>query len=334
MIGWGIIGCGVIADTRFAPALRDAPDSKLVAVADIDHARAEELARKHGAERAYASAEDLCRDRRVDAIYIATPPRFHAEGTILAAQYRKHVICEKPMALNVAEAERMLRAVEKSGCRLAIGYMMPFHGSHMAMKRLLDQGIVGRISMVKSDYLISLPEFQGPSFAEDQFRLQRAAGGGVSMDLAPHCINTIRYLMGSEVRTVSAMCDTLRFGCDADDTAVFVAQYDNDVLGVISLSFGIEWGHNGIEFYGDRGALLSEQSLSQEAGGTVRSYLSGKWTNHAIDQVNPYLGEILHFVECMRTGGQPITSGEMGLADLRVIEALRKSSETGMRVRL
>lgn len=334
MIRWGIIGCGTIADTRFAPALREVPDTELVAVADVELAKAADFARRHGAKRVHGDAEELCQDTDIDAVYIASPPKFHAEHTILAAGHHKHIICEKPMALNVTEAKGMLGAAREGGITLAIGYMMPFHASHKMMKRLLGEGILGKLSLVKSDYLISLPYFQGPSFTVSQFRLRKAVGGGTIMDLGPHCINTIRDLMSSEVCWVSSMFGALRFDCDADDTAVLTVRYDNGVLGVISLSFATQWGHNGIEFYGERGVLLSEQSLAQVPEATVRSNIDGKWTEYVIEPANPYVGEISHFMECMRSGRQPITSGEAGLADMRVIEAARTSMATGRHVQL
>lgn len=331
MFKWGIIGTGVIADTRFAPALRDIPGTSLVAVYDPDRNRAEAFADKHNALHVYSDSKELCMDRDIDGVYIASPNHFHAEHTILAAHHKKHILCEKPMALNLLEAEEMVRAAEEAGTILAIGYMMPFHGSHRLMKDLLDNHILGKISLVKSDYLISLPYFQGTSFTVNQFRLQKEFGGGVIMDLAPHCINTIRFIMGSEVRSIISMYGALRFDCDADDTAVLLVKYSNGAIGVISLSFATEWGRNGIEFYGERGALYSEQSLSQIPEGVVRSYIEGAWTEYKVDPYNPYVQEIKHFIECVNTGQKPISSGEMGIADMRVIEAAWKSMLTGQR---
>jgi predicted dehydrogenase len=211
MIRWGILGAGTIADTRFAPALKRDQNSRLIAVQDPDQIKAEYFAQKHGAKKIHPAAESLCLDEEIDAVYIASPNKYHAEQTILAASNHKHVMCEKPMAMNAREAAQMVRAANENGIVLAIAYMMPFHSSHMTMKRLLDDKVIGDLYLVKSDYLISLPYFQGSSFTVDQFRLQKADGGGVIMDLAPHCINTIGYLMHSEVRSVCAKYDTLRF---------------------------------------------------------------------------------------------------------------------------
>jgi 1,5-anhydro-D-fructose reductase (1,5-anhydro-D-mannitol-forming) len=332
MAKWGIIGAGIIADTRFAPALREARDSTLVAVASRDPERAAAFARKHSANRSYADPVELCQDPEVEAVYVASPNHLHAEHTILAASHHKHVLCEKPMALNVAECESMIRTAEKAGVVLGVAYMMPFHSSHQIVKRLLDERLLGRISLVKSDYLISLPYFQGSSFSTNQFRLIKALGGGVIMDLGVHCINTIRYLLGSEVQSVSSLYGALRFECDAEDTAVLLLHFDNGALGVLSLSFATQWGRNGIEFYGERGALISEQSLSQVPEAIVRSCVDGKWTEYATELLNPYLGEIEHFTECIRTGAKPITSGELGMVDIRIVEAAMESMRRGVHV--
>ncbi|MCZ7571295.1 MAG: Gfo/Idh/MocA family oxidoreductase [Ardenticatenaceae bacterium] len=334
MVAWGIIGAGVISDTRFAPALTQARDSTLVAVHNRDQTKAEAFARKHGARRAYSRVEDLCQDPDVEAVYIASPNHLHAEHTILAVSHQKHVLCEKPMALDTAECERMIRAAAEAGVILGVAYMMPFHGSHQVMKRLLSENLLGDIALVQSDYLISLPYFQGPSFRLDQFRLTKELGGGAIMDLGVHCINTIRYLMGSAVRSVSSIHAPLHTQCDADTVAVITAQYENGALGVITLSFITEWGRNGIEFYGEKGALISEQSLSQVPEATVRSYLNGRWTEHSVEPLNPYVGEIEHFTQCIQTGETPIISGEQGLADMRVVEAAWASMQSGVRIEL
>ena len=332
MAKWGIIGSGVIADTRFAPDLEQAKDSTLVAVHHRDVAKAEAFAEKHGALRAYASERELCQDPQVEAVYVASPNHLHAEHTVLATSCRKHVLCEKPMALSAEECQKMIQASEEAGVILGVAYMMPFHGSHLLMKKLLGDGLLGSLSLVKSDYLISLPFLQRTSFTTNQFRLKKAAGGGAIMDLGVHCLNTIRFLMGSEITKVTSLHGALRFNVDADDTALLLTRYDNGVLGVITLCFATEWGRNGIESYGEKGALLSEQSLSQVPTATVRCYVGGEWTAYKVEALDPYVGEIEHFTECMRTGQQPITSGATGLADMRIVEAARRSMERGTHV--
>jgi 1,5-anhydro-D-fructose reductase (1,5-anhydro-D-mannitol-forming) len=120
VVRWGLIGCGDIAARRVAAALRDSPGSALVAVARRRAELAETFARQHGARRAHTDWRGLLRDEEVDAVYVATPVRLHAEQSIAAAEAGKHVLCEKPMALDVKSCERMVAAARQHGVRLGV----------------------------------------------------------------------------------------------------------------------------------------------------------------------------------------------------------------------
>lgn len=334
MFKWGIIGSGVIASTRFAPASKKIKKSKIVGVYDSNYKNAEKFAEKFQVKSLHRELDGLLDDDDIDGVYIASPNQYHEKQTILSAKRGKHILCEKPMALSVKEAENMVRTARKNNVCLAIGNVMAFHSSHKLMKTLLDDHIIGRISLIKSDYLISLPFFQGELFTENQFRLIREHGGGVIPDLAPHCINTIRYLINSEVESVVSMMDTLRFTCDAEDTSAILAKYKSGPIGVISLSFATDWGRNGIEFYGDRGALISEQSLSQISESTVKSYINGNWETYRVEPTDPYIEQITHFIDCIENNDVPINSGEMGLSDMRVIDGVYKAHTTNQTVKI
>ncbi len=119
---WGIIGCGNVAETKGGPALYGVEGSELVAVMSRSAEKGADFAQRHGARRHYTSVADLLSDDEVDAVYVATPPHLHAEQTVLAAEAGKHVLCEKPMALTVAECETMVAACRDAGVELWIAY--------------------------------------------------------------------------------------------------------------------------------------------------------------------------------------------------------------------
>src|SRR6266850_5875990 len=121
-VRWGLIGCGDIAKKRVAPALRDSAQSELVAVSRAKAELAEAFAKQFGVGKWYADWYDMLRDTEIDAIYIATPVHLHAPQTIAAAEAGKHVLCEKPMALNVAECDRMIDAARSQRVKLGVAY--------------------------------------------------------------------------------------------------------------------------------------------------------------------------------------------------------------------
>src|SRR5256885_7202089 len=142
-LSWGLIGCGDIARKRVAPALRDSDDCDLVAVNREQGELAESFAKKFGARRWYASWRDLLKDEEIDAVYIATPVNLHAAQTIAAAEAGKHVLCEKPMAMNVSECDRMIAACRASGVRLGIAYYRRFYPVVTRIGELLESGEIG-----------------------------------------------------------------------------------------------------------------------------------------------------------------------------------------------
>jgi predicted dehydrogenase len=151
---WGLIGCGDIARKRVAPALRDGAACELVAVNRARADLAEAFAGEFGARRWHADWRELVADREVDAVYIATPVHLHAEQTIAAAEAGKHVLCEKPMAMDADECERMIAACEGSGVKLGIAYYFDNVSRH--------QLLTGREGGIQAPPRVSEPGAQSP----------------------------------------------------------------------------------------------------------------------------------------------------------------------------
>ena len=140
VLKWGLIGCGDISKKRVAPAIRDLDNCRLIAVSRARHELAQEFAQEFGAERWYKHWQDLLRDEEIDAVYIATPHHLHAEQTIAAAEAGKHVLCEKPMALNPQSCRRMIAACRGNGVRLGIAYYRHFYPLVARIKEILKAG--------------------------------------------------------------------------------------------------------------------------------------------------------------------------------------------------
>ncbi len=193
----GIAGLGV-ASTLFLPGVEACPEAQIVAAADRrPDARAAFTARYGG--RTYDDVADLCADPDVDVVWIATPNQYHCEHTVLAAERKKHVICTKPMALNVAEAERMCAAAERNGVQLLCGQTWSMSPDVQAMVQVVRSGELGRLiaanTWLYTDWLLK------PRVAEE---LDESLGGGVVYRHAPHLIDTVRLLGGGDVRSVRA----------------------------------------------------------------------------------------------------------------------------------
>ncbi len=194
----GIAGLGV-GSTQIIPALAEMPGMKLVAAADFRKDALETFRQKYGG-RTYDSVEKLCEDTEVEAVWVSTPNQFHCEHVITAAERGKHVVVEKPMALSIAECEKMVAAVEKNNVKLLCGHTQSFNPAIRAMRRVIKSGELGEVralhTWMYSDWMLR-PRMP----AELDVKL----GGGVVYRQGPHQIDTIRLLGGGMVRSVRAM---------------------------------------------------------------------------------------------------------------------------------
>ena len=195
VLKFGVIGIGN-AGGGVLQLMKKMPQVDVVAIADMrPHAR-ETFEREFGG-RAYDSAEKLCADPEVDAVWVATPNPFHAPHTILAAQNGKHVVCEKPMTTSLADAEAMIEAAEKNGVKLLSGHTRAFDPPIQAMSRIVQSGEIGPIRAMN---VLSFTSWMlSPRMPEE---VDEARGGGVAFRQAPHQIDTLRFLGGGLIRSV------------------------------------------------------------------------------------------------------------------------------------
>ena len=145
ILKWGLIGCGDISERRVAPALRDLHSCELVAVNRHDYSKAEEFAKKFGAGKWYKEWQDLLENDEIDAVYIATPVHLHAEQTIAAARAGKHILCEKPMAINAAECDAMIKAADANDVKLGVAYYRHFYPVVHRVKELIADDKIGAV---------------------------------------------------------------------------------------------------------------------------------------------------------------------------------------------
>ncbi|WP_310500106.1 Gfo/Idh/MocA family oxidoreductase [Paenibacillus qinlingensis] len=193
-VRWGIIGCGDVTEVKSGPALQKAEGSELVAVMRRNGALAEDYAKRHGVAKWYDDAAALVNDPDVNAVYVATPPGFHHEYTLLAAQAGKPVYVEKPMARNHAECQEMIAACEAAGVPLFVAYYRRGLPKFVEIKRLIDSGVIGDVRFVQSSYLQPTRDYQE---GLEPWRIQpELSGGGLFVDLASHALDILDYVLG------------------------------------------------------------------------------------------------------------------------------------------
>ena len=270
---FGIIGAGGIADRRTLPGMMKANNVEVVAVMEVLPEVAESLRAKYNAKYAYTTAEEVIQNPEVDAVYIASPVVFHAKQAMMAADYGKHILLEKPIAMSIAEGQEVVDYVAKKGVKFAAGFMMRFGAHVMNMKKAIADGKIGQVVNGYSQFTCWLPNSSG------NWRLVKAkSGGGALMDMGVHCIDLMEYILGSRVVQLASFNDTLTFDYDVEDTSTLLMKMANGTQCVIQTNFNIpdEAAKWRMEFFGTRGRLMGDNIIGQIDGGKLNGLFMGE----------------------------------------------------------
>jgi len=308
VIRWGLIGAGDIARKRVAAALRDSANSALTAVSRARPELAESFATSVGAARWHTRWEDLVADPGIDAVYVATPVHVHALHAIGAAEAGKHVLCEKPMAMNVAECDRMIAACRANGVRLGVAYYRHFYPVVHRIQQLLASGAIGDPVFIQMDAF----ERFNPQPGEPRYWfIQRAvSGGGPMFDFGCHRLELLLMLCGP-VRQVKGLTANVIFKREVEDTAVAVMQFERGVCATLAVTHAASEPRDTFRIFGTNGSIhvpvLNAGELTVVSNGVERT------ESHAAP-ANLHQPLVQDFVEALLEGRAPGVTGEVGRA--------------------
>ena len=199
MINWGIIGCGNVTEVKSGPAFNKVPNSTLHAVMRRDAVKVEDYAKRHGVPVWYSDADHLINDPNINAIYIATPPKYHEAYAKAALEKGKHVYVEKPVALNVEELERMMEAAKNSSAKIVVAHYRRALPMFKRIKELVEQHALGKIQLIQLE-MFQPHETNLIASSESFWRVDPTiSGGGLFYDLAPHQLDIIIHVFGNAV---------------------------------------------------------------------------------------------------------------------------------------
>src|SRR5579883_2944088 len=205
--GWAIVGPGLFAGNRIAPALNKAVNGRLVAIVSRDRQRAEQFAEEHGAPRAYDDLDAALRDREIDCVWVATPHSLHLEPVLACAAARKHVLCEKPLATDRAGAREMIRACARANVRLGTGFHLRHHPLHKEARRLVEAGEFGDLVLDAAAEWSVAPPKPGEGYSSPWRRDPGLAFAGITTGTGVHAIDLLRYVLDDEIVAISAFTD-------------------------------------------------------------------------------------------------------------------------------
>ncbi len=345
-VGWGVIGAGGIADRRTIPeGIVPATNARLVAVMDVDEKRAREVSEKYGGLPWYTEVDPLLANDDVEAVYIATPTYLHCEQTVRALLAGKHVLCEKPMAMDPAECERMIQVAREKNLKLAVGYMMRFHAWHQELKKMVESGQLGTLVMGRAQLTCWYPPISGA-----WRQVPEQGGGGALIDLGTHCIDLLEMYLGRAVE-VTAFTASIVQDYPVEDSAVVLLRFSSGATGFVDVHFNVpdEASVNMLELYGSKGRVNGRGTIGQASTGKLFACLQPEEKGYEAAQrragveeveitpskvVNIYQAEIEDFSDAILNDRRPSVPGEDGMWNLRVVLAAYESARTGRTVRL
>ncbi|BCS31818.2 glucose-fructose oxidoreductase [Luteitalea sp. TBR-22] len=330
--GYAIVGLGSLAQGEILPAFVHAKRCRVTALVSSDPSKARGLATQYGVpERglySYETFDRIADNPDVDGVYIVLPNGLHAEYSVRASKAGKHVLVEKPMANTVAECDAMLAAAKAAGKHLAVAYRLRFEPYTQAMIKMARDKEYGRTKIVLCDsgFNIGNPE---------QWRLTKKMGGGGSMmDIGIYSVNAARYLAGEEPTEVFAMETTDRNDPrfkEVEDTLTFQLRFPSGTLANCVSSYGAYL--NRFRVYAEKGSFELEPAWSRRGLG-LRVFRGNTIESRTLREPDHFAAMMDHLAECAATGTRPLTDGEDGRNDMRVIEACYESVRTGRPVKL
>ncbi len=342
-IKWGVIGSAGIARRRTIPeGIMAAENAELSVVFDINETANAEIAKEFNAKAAGSMEELLASD--IQAVYIATPAVLHYEQVIACAKAGKNVLCEKPLAMTIKEAEKMIAFCEDAGVLLGSGFMMRFHTQHQKALEMLQQGKLGTPVLGRAQLSCWYPPMEGA------WRQNPATGGGGSlMDMGGHCIDLLEMFFG-KVKKVSCFTNNSVHDYKSEDSAVVNLFFENGAMGMIDTFFCIpdNSSKNALELFGSKGSILAKGTIGQGDAGEMVAFLEGDDAGYNAQQsrdagagieikpeaVNTYLAEIKEFSRAIIDGDTPSNNAQIGLESQKTLQACYESAKTGKIIEL
>ncbi len=316
-VRWGVLGCARVFERR------------MVAVASRDSAKASDVALRHGIPKAYGSYEALLADDSIDAVYVPLPNDIHVEWTLAALSAGKHVLCDKPLSLDVQGALRCAESAARSGKRLMEGFMYRHHLQHRRVREWIHSGAIGEVVRFSA-------VFSYPATADHAgIRWNPAQGGGSFLDVGVYAVDAARLILEAEPVSVGAFA-TIDDVTGVDVHADGVLQFPGGRTATFSCGFDQAFCSR-YEVVGREGVVTAERAFQVGESGVRLRIRSGGSDVESVEEfphVNQWALEVEHFSACVLDSDKSLEPGEDGVAQAMAVDAVRRSIETSSPVEI
>ncbi len=318
---WGVISTANIGRVAVIPAIQRSGNGQMMAVASRNDEKARAFAADLGIPRAYGSYQALLADEDIEAVYIPLPNSLHREWTIKAAQAGKHILCEKPLALNAAECAEMDAAATSCGVRLMEAFMYRFHPQTDKVRQLMRQGAIGAVHLIHATFSFRLTN-------RHNIRLRPELGGGALMDVGCYCVNVCRTLAGAEPVEVQAYAHWGETG--VDEQLVGTLCFADGLLAQFDCALTLE-RREAYQVVGTEGHLDVPRAFLPGTSDTAIYQRHGHRpeTIHTVSGVDEYQCMVEHFADCVLRQTPVRYPPSEAAANMRAIQALYRSARNG-----
>lgn len=317
-VNWGVLGTANIARYATIPGMQLADNCNLYAIAGRRLEKAEKYKEEFGFEKAYGSYDEMLADENVQAVYVPQPNHLHAPLSIKALKAGKHVLCEKPLALNEKEAAEMFAVAEENGVYLMEAYAY-LHSPYMAsLKETIASGIIGEVDFVDTSFVT-----QG--YNED-IRLYKNMGGGAMYDLGCYCTTMILSLVDSEPDYVRADAEFSNLGVDVLTSGL--VRFKNGVRAAFNVGMILgkdtDYRFDRLYIHGTEGYIISEVEYNQAGELSYRVFTKEGVIEKKVSNPQNYALEVGQLGRCILDGEKPYVSKEFSLKNARLIDSVMK----------
>lgn len=329
MTRWGLIGASTIAKEWVIGAIR-ATGGEIVSVMSSSPERAADYAKAQAIPSAVSTLNDLVSDPEIDAVYISTTNELHRDQAIAAARAGKHVLCEKPLALNLVDAHAMVEAARRAGVVMGTNHHLRNAASHRAMRDTIEAGRIGRPLAARVFHAVFLPpHLQG-------WRIERPeAGGGVILDITVHDADTLRFVLGDDpVEAIAATQSGGMAQAGLEDAVMGVLRFRSGLIAQFHDGFTTRFAGTGFEVHGTEGSLIGRDVMTQKPMGSVTLRTAAGEEQLALDTTNLYENALSAFHAAIAGKGQPAATGTDGIWSLATGLAVAEAARTQRAVRI
>lgn len=325
----GIAGTGIIMRDYHLPVVMNTPGVRLAAIGNKHPDSMNRLARQYHIDRQYTDFNEMAADPDLDCIINGLPNYLHAPVTIAMLEAGKHVLCEKPMAMNLKEAGQMREAARNSGRHMMVAHMWRFDREIQWLKSIIQSGLIGTVCSIEA-YAVSIGEGPDP---EGWFTKRSYAGGGVLADMGVHAVDTIQYLFNDDIKPAQVYCrNATRYSdIELEDTSMLMIEYDNGVCASIVSG----WYHpyadgpeGALRIYGTQGfaSVFPTMLYAPLSGVTGNFYPKFPERNPHCD-MHMYEAQFAYFIDRVRDEKSPLMDGAHAETSMSIIDAGYESHE-------